>query len=92
MPYIQQEIRWKIDNEIDTLIYQLEKMSYDDLDGVVNYIISRIINRFYNKPSYRTISRGKAVLEDAKDEFNRRVMIPYEEKKIAENGDIYCKK
>lgn len=39
--------------------------------------------------SYTTINEIVGALECAKQEFYRRVAIPYEEKKIIINGDVY---
>lgn len=38
--------------------------------------------------SYATMNEIVGALECAKQEFYRRVMVPYEEKKRAENGDV----
>jgi hypothetical protein len=39
--------------------------------------------------SYATLSRARAAAQDAADEWYRAVMAPYEDKKRAENGDVY---
>jgi hypothetical protein len=39
--------------------------------------------------SYSTLSRARAAAQDAADEWYRSVMAPYEDKKRAENGDVY---
>jgi hypothetical protein len=38
---------------------------------------------------YRRINEVMGALECAKQEFYRRVAVPYEDKKIKENGDVY---
>ena len=94
MPYIKQEIRKELDKEIDNLIaiiFELGASSVEPFkrDSAINYIITRIISAFYNKSSYEIMQRGIGVLECAKQEFYRRVMIPHEEQKKEENGDVY---
>jgi hypothetical protein len=39
--------------------------------------------------SYQTINDIVGALEGAKLEFYRRVAVPYEDKKIIENGDVF---
>lgn len=90
MPYINKEARVRLDPYIDYLLSAIPDHATGEVnDGEVNYVITRIINEFYNKPSYRTISRGKAVLADARDEFHDRVMRPLEDQKCKANGDVY---
>ncbi len=89
MPYIKPEIRKEIDKEIDNLIDILPETSGKDVDdGTVNYVISRIIGSFYNKPSYKIMNRGIGVLENVKLEFFRRCVAPHEEFKRHVNKDV----
>jgi hypothetical protein len=39
--------------------------------------------------SYKSINDVIGVLECVKQEFYRRIAVPYEDKKIEQNGDIY---
>jgi len=39
--------------------------------------------------SYQTINDIVGALEGAKAEFQRRIVAPYEDRKIQENGDLY---
>ena len=39
--------------------------------------------------SYTVLNEIVGVLEQVKDEFQRRVVHPYEDKKRMENGDVY---
>jgi hypothetical protein len=59
--------------------------------GELNYIISTAVAMWMitNGLSYATINGAMGAMESAKQEFYRRVAVPYEDKKIAENGDIY---
>lgn len=83
MPYIKPEDReiWDL-FEIDPL-----HMTKGDL----NYCISKLMLGFVrcNGKSYQTLSDAIAAANDAAAEFRRRMMDPYEDKKIKENGDIY---
>lgn len=59
--------------------------------GELNYAIT-VLCRDYTanaRLSYTTINEVIGALECAKQEFYRRVAIPYEDKKIKENGDVY---
>lgn len=59
--------------------------------GELNYKITKLLLDFVETKglSYATINDCVGALVSAKDEFNRRVTTPYEEKKISENGDVY---
>jgi len=59
--------------------------------GELNYAITSIVIDYLEVHglSYNTINEIVGALECAKQEFYRRVAIPYEDKKIEENGDVY---
>lgn len=58
--------------------------------GELNYCITRLILEYcHQNINYSDINDVIGVLECAKIEFYRRVVIPYEDKKIVENGDVY---
>lgn len=59
--------------------------------GELNYAITLIINRYYKATGggYQNINDIVGALEGAKLEFYRRVVAPYEDGKIVENGDVY---
>lgn len=65
-----------------------------DSVGELNYVITRLVDDFLIRsnggvPSYTNINAVIGVLECAKQELYRRVAAPYEDKKRAENGDVY---
>ncbi len=64
---------------------------YADTAGELNYRITRVIQKYLysHKNNYQTINDIIGALEGAKTEFQRRVVNPYEDKKILENGDVY---
>ena len=59
--------------------------------GELNYQITRLLV-FYTQThglKYKTINDVMGALEGAKAEYYRRVAAPYEDTKIAENGDVF---
>lgn len=59
--------------------------------GGLNYVITTKIDTYLKHVgvSYSTINEVIGVLECAKLELYRRIAAPYEDKKLAENGDVY---
>lgn len=90
MPYVKQEIRPRLEQGIaallDSIAAVVEKPS--DLSGVYNYCISRLITDGMIK-NYDQYNMRIGVLEAVKLELYRRQVAPYEDTKIAENGDVY---
>lgn len=80
MPYIKRE--------------QRDEFSFSavpETEGELNYCFTVLALAYLKdkKLSYRLINDVLGALEGAKQEFYRRVAIPYEDKKIVENGDVY---
>jgi len=57
-------------------------------NGWVVYVIYRILKEVYGEGNFEVKSNALKVLESAKLEYYRRIMAPYEDKKIKENGDV----
>ena len=59
--------------------------------GELNFVLTRLVLRYLRLKgkSYATFNDIVGALEQAKDEFQRRVVHPYEDQKIKENGDVY---
>lgn len=59
--------------------------------GELNFKITKLVDcyLYHHGLSYSNINAVVGVLECAKLELYRRIATPYEEKKIAENGDVY---
>ena len=59
--------------------------------GELNYQLTILIDKFLltNGKNYQTMNDIVGALEGAKAEFQRRVVAPYEDQKIDENGDAY---
>lgn len=88
MPYIPKEERYPYEVYIQGLISQLSKVDQSKIEGHLNYILTRIVKGLVSVPSYRAINQAIGVLECVKQEFYRRVAIPYENQKIVDNGDV----
>lgn len=58
--------------------------------GELNYCITVLVHEYLKAhgQSYRTMNDCIGVLDAAKAEFYRRVVAPYEDIKIEQNGDI----
>jgi hypothetical protein len=82
MPYIKQEDReyLKPYSEATPL-----------MPGALNFQITSLVNAYVKAKglSYQTINDIVGALEGAKLEFVRRIVNSYEDKKLAENGDVY---
>jgi hypothetical protein len=93
MPYINNDLRSTLDPVVDHIINALRELELDfpesSTEGNLNYIISRVLNGVYTNGGYKAINDAIGVLECIKQEYYRRVASEYENKKIAENGDVY---
>lgn len=79
MPYIEWVARTRI-----------EQGSWPRTAGELNWFITKAIWAYFqDTPKYQGINDVIGALEGAKLEFYRRVVVPYEDKKIIENGDVY---
>ena len=96
MPYIKEQDRKYLDKSIDQLALKLiDKItSNDNLCGELNYSLFRIIKIITNPGvigGERRYARFNAILgalECCKQEIYRRMVSPYEDEKIKENGDV----
>ena len=85
MPYITQEQRRDLASYLKDILELVPTLT----KGEINYIITRIVATKYAVGSYDWRSEGASVFQDAHDEFYRRVIAPYEDKKKDENGEVY---
>jgi len=90
MPYIKKENRKNLDDSIEHMVRQIKRNNpeFHNLLGDINYCFSRVVSNLMGEVSYSKIAMITGVLENIKQEFYRRVAVPYEDKKIIENGDI----
>jgi hypothetical protein len=88
MPYIEKKLRERLDYRINDLLKDLD-LSQGISDGEANYVITRIIDSIYTHWGYLEFERAIGLLECIKQEYYRRRVAPYEDKKCAENGDVF---
>lgn len=87
MPYIKLERRRMLSPLIDNLCEELA--SYDFDEGELNYTIYCMMKHVWkNNPRYATLNKLSGVLNCCDKEIYRRLGVPYEEKKMEENGDV----
>lgn len=84
MPYIKRDLRFQFDDAI-------EDMTAASTAGDLNYIFTKLALKYLAEHgrNYQHINDVVGALEGAKMEFYRRLAAPYEDTKIAENGDVY---
>jgi len=86
MPYIKKEDRKQFEAALTDLSNTLHSTS---TPGDLNYIFSRIANMYLSHGlKYQKINDVIGALEGCKLELYRKVVVPYEEQKIKENGNI----
>lgn len=83
MPYIKQEERVAFDEWLQAV--PVSQWSA----GQLNYVITKLVKAWVGTPSYSRIATATGVVENVKQELYRRLASPYEDAKIAENGDVY---
>ena len=84
MPYIKQEDRAKFKD----IARQMGDLA--DCAGDINYFVTELAHAYIKKKGlrYANINEVIGALECTKLELYRKVAIPYEDQKIAENGDV----
>ena len=86
MPYIKKEKRPEVDALVAPLLEHLKTLPIEEQDGTFNYIITKILNLYPAK--YFHYNRALGVLSAVREEFYRKVVAPYEDAKITENGEV----
>jgi len=84
MPYIEKTLRGIFDARVDSLAKDISNV------GDLNYTITRLAHQYLKKigVKYANLSAVGGVLADVRDEYYRRVVSPYEDQKILDNGDV----
>lgn len=84
MPYITPDRREVFDQALETLAAEVANQ------GELNYCIYKLSALIIDRigPSYEKLSMCSSAMEHAKLEWYRKKLSPYEDVKIAENGDI----
>jgi hypothetical protein len=86
MPYIKQDDRTKFNQVLELVNGE----ALPENAGELNYLITKIvqISLANSKGNYQALNDAVGALEGAKLELYRRVVAPYEDLKINENGDV----
>lgn len=92
MPYINQELRTKLDGDIENLKQNLAQLKDSEIEGALNYTITSLLDVVKDvgekRWRYIYINRIIGVLECLKLEFYVRLGRKYEDKAIETNGDL----
>ena len=82
MPYINPETK--------RIILETDE-EFEATPGILNFCITECVEAYREEKgdSYTTFNEIIGAIECAKQEFYRRVVVPYEEKKCKDNGDVY---
>ena len=99
MPYIKKELREELEEQINGLADKIARLTDShpneethDFVGVLNYtittLICKVLRMKFAKLRYWHSPLVRGVLADVADEFYRRVMSPYEDEQIKNNGDV----
>ncbi len=59
--------------------------------GELNFLLTTMARRYWSKSAknYEALNSVMGAFASAQQEFYRRVVVPYENKKIHSNGDVY---
>ena len=85
MPYIPDKEKREMSDYIENLRVFIESK------GDLNYAICELVGRLIidsDKISYTQMSEWIDAVHDAETELRRRLLFPYEDLKIKENGDV----
>ena len=84
MPYIPVGNRAPLEARIHELAEKIDTAG--ELNFAITYLCMRWLEETYK---YADVNEVIGVLECVKQEFYRRIVVPYEEKKKEEHGDVY---
>lgn len=87
MPYIAPEDRPVLDEKLESIVAYLKSRPVEKQDGDLNYLVTKLIHELYPE-KYFHYNRALGVLTAIQLEFYRKKVAPYEDVKIAENGDL----
>lgn len=95
MPYIKRNRRKEYDDLINQLAKKIAKLNVDNCSqfcGDWNYTITKLIKETLKnencQKNYASFNEVIGMLECCKSEFYRTEVVPYEKKKIKENGKV----
>lgn len=85
MPYIKKENRKKFQGVLNEIC---DNAAPKDA-GELNYFLTKIVHSYLNNhEGYQAANDVMGALEGVKLELYRKVIAPYEDDKILENGDV----
>ena len=82
MPYIPTKDRAMLDPNTKLFAITAGELNFQITSLIIEYMGAQGL-------SYQTCNDIVGALDGAKVEFQRRVVAPYEDMKIAQNGDVY---
>jgi hypothetical protein len=97
MPYIAPQQRRELDPLIEALAerlaFQAEAAGYDGaFTGLLNYTCTRlalaVVRRRFGRLRYWLIAAVTGVFHTMAEEFYRRLAAPYEDRQMAQTGDV----
>ncbi len=87
MPYISKEERKQYHLAVSNVIHKLDRADWNP--GHMNYVMYTILKAAWiRNASYNNGNKLMGVLASVSAEFYRRLMVPYEDDKMDENGDV----
>lgn len=88
MPYIKQERRRDFEESIVDLT---QAFGTDVEPGDLNYVITRLVGAYVDirGEKYATYASVTGVVENVKSELYRRLIGPFEDRKLQQNGDAF---
>ena len=95
MPYLIKELRYELDNigELDVLRRYLSSLDFKHFIGALNYIVFSIVREWFSlqtrELSYFELASIIGTIDCSKEEIRRRILNPYEDKKMKDNGDVF---
>jgi len=93
LPYIKDKDRDRLDPTLEhTWPTGVHRCDSAENPGELNFQITMLCDDYLGNRgiSYAVLNEVIGALECAKLEMYRRLVAPYEDKKIKENGDVYC--
>ena len=92
MPYVTQNIRDELYQEIDALAQKIAKIHAENpkqsRDGLLNFSLTEILNQVFPDARYTDYNEIIGFLECCKLEYYRKKAGPYEDVKEQENGPV----
>ena len=85
MPYVKQIYRDAFNPDLEKLCRNIQ--STGDLTYCIYKLMKMLLEK-HGKSSFVNMATLLSEVECAKLEFYRRIMAPYEDEKIKENGDV----